>query len=136
MKRLIFLTIACLAGLFNALAQESMAEMTFHVCSGHEFTQRPVDLFASELADIENIGQYQQVLTYTCSDETDGASACSENCDGLAQYYEVISEKKTIYYTVTLRLYKDGIPEYILSKIVEVIVYPQPVLHLGTNPFN
>ena len=137
MKKIIGIIVMTLAStLMFAIDRSTPSAATYSACGGKVYTLRTSEIFATELAEVENLETYEQVLTYNCYMGGYSASACNENCDGFTQHYWNTDSPVELEYGVTLKLRKDYLIVYTFEKNITVIVYPAPKLNFGVNPLS
>ena len=137
MKKLLgIIVITLVSTLTFAIDRSTPSEATYSACGGKNFVLRLSEIFATELAEVENLETYEQVLTYNCYMGGYGASACNENCDDFTQHYWNIDSPVELEYGVTLKLRKDYLTVYTFEKNITVVVYPAPKLNFGANPLS
>ena len=137
MKKIVGIILLLIAGLGAfAIDRSTPAEATFSACGGKNFVLRESEIFAPELASVDELETYEHELTFVCYTPLLGASSCQEDCNGFTQHYQSTDSPVELEYGVTLKLRKDYLTVYTFEKNITVIVYPAPKLNFGVNPLS
>ena len=138
MKKLLgIIVITLVSTLTFAIDRSTPSDATFSACGGKDYILKNSEIFATELAEVENLETYEQVLTYNCYTPHCGATSCLENCrKGFTQHYWNTDSPVELVYGVILRVYDGTLTMYTFEKNITVIVYPAPKLNFGADPLS